>query len=334
MNTSEQKAQDVLICLGGSPYVGQGNLLPRTNVRNLVGPDLLRAVAVTCIVWFHCQSPLADLTNWRVPSLLLLSVSLSLALGGKDRSFKENAAHRARRLLIPWLAWSAFYGLLHVCVAVRHGQPPFGEFQWTMLFTGPEYHLWYLPFAFAMWVVCDRIRYLVLARLSPQVAITAAALGGLAVLAACMHRVRPTMVFPFPQYVAAAPAVLLGLFLGLMIRNGTRGRRALGLGALLACVAAIGVLTKSWDQESLLPRYFWAFIVTSISLLIPWRYESAKAKEVATSAMGVYLLHPFLMLVLYAMKVQPSSVPFGIAAVTLSWCCAFLLRKTPLRAVI
>lgn len=61
---------------------------------------------------------------------------------------------RARRLLWPWLVWSAIFGL--ALVLWHRGWPGWPQ-NWALWFVGPSLHLWFLPFAFACAVLVHAV---------------------------------------------------------------------------------------------------------------------------------------------------------------------------------
>ena len=55
--------------------------------------------------------------------------------------------HRGRRVLLPWLVWSAFYGGGYALVAAARHDVTLGQlFNGWMILAGPSVHLWFLPF--------------------------------------------------------------------------------------------------------------------------------------------------------------------------------------------
>jgi hypothetical protein len=100
--------------------------------------DYGRFAAALGIVWFHSQAPGTRIAFVALPFfLVLLSIPSNSSL-----------AERARRLLVPFVTWSLIFAMLRTALALKHGGPPFGWWDWNMVFSGTWIHLWFLPFAF------------------------------------------------------------------------------------------------------------------------------------------------------------------------------------------
>ncbi|MGB0768015.1 MAG: acyltransferase family protein [Phycisphaeraceae bacterium] len=120
--------------------------------------DVLRALAIGDIVGIHVAG-FHPMLGMGLPVFLLCT----FALGAKrtpPHPWKQNAIRRASRLLIPWLVWSAFYGVVNTVRAARSGNERFGDLtnpELAWLWTGTEVLLWYLPFAFLAEVLINTI---------------------------------------------------------------------------------------------------------------------------------------------------------------------------------
>lgn len=109
--------------------------------------DYARLLAVFGIVLFHSGAPGAAWGYVGLPFFLLL-LGVFAAPAAARLSTAAYARTRARRLLTPWLIWSAIYAALLAVQAARNGRPVLADFDASMLLTGPALHLWFLPFAF------------------------------------------------------------------------------------------------------------------------------------------------------------------------------------------
>ncbi|GAB1363622.1 hypothetical protein MASR1M32_28580 [Rhodobacter sp.] len=104
--------------------------------------DLLRFLAATGIVLDHTLA--WGFVGYPALGLFLILTSY-FGVGSYRRSGGANFwSARARRILIPWLFWCAFYRLVWEVVSDEPFQILSNPFT---LLIGPSIHLWFLPFA-------------------------------------------------------------------------------------------------------------------------------------------------------------------------------------------
>jgi len=151
--------------------------------------DYGRFVAALGIVWFHSQAPGTRIAYIALPFfLVLLSIPSNSSI-----------AVRARRLLVPFVTWSLIFAMLRTALSLKHGDPPFGWWDWSMVFSGTWIHLWFLPFAFLA------------AILAPWFQHPLASLGA-ALLAATLMAVKGTPeIVPLGQWSFGVIPVLVGI---------------------------------------------------------------------------------------------------------------------------
>ena len=100
--------------------------------------DYGRFAAALGIVWYYSQAPGHPYAYVSWPLfLVLLSMPAPPGLG-----------QRARRLVLPFLTWSVVFAMLRTALALKNNDPPFGWWDWYMVWSGTWPHLWFLPFAF------------------------------------------------------------------------------------------------------------------------------------------------------------------------------------------
>lgn len=100
--------------------------------------DYGRFLAALGLVWFFTQAPGSRIAYLAVPFLLVI-----LTLPATD-----TLVSKARRLLVPFVIWSIAFAIVHVALAVKANDAPFGWWENYMVLTGTWSHLWILPFAF------------------------------------------------------------------------------------------------------------------------------------------------------------------------------------------
>lgn len=148
--------------------------------------DICRFVAACGIVVFHAKAPGSAIGYSALQLFTLYLVYFA-------------RPNRYGYLLRLWLFWSAIYGALKILDVIVGGSSWGAEFDLYMFLTGPALHLWFLPFAAVAVIVAPRLPR------SPALIVT----GSLALLALGSI----TLPVPLAQWVAVAPAVLLGIAL-------------------------------------------------------------------------------------------------------------------------
>lgn len=297
------------------------------------GSDLVRVLACIGIVQFHTRTPYLERADGPLLAFALLTLAFAAQSAQKCRDFGSFVGGRVRRLLVPWVFWSAVYGVLNVVMAARHGRPLFGWADPKMLLIGTRMHLWYLPFAFAASLAAGA--YVIARRGRPQDSWSLQSLLLMGVAALVLSGwiadwlVAPS---PIPQWLVVAPAVPLGLAFA-MIGPAFGARRpwvigVLALGLVVSLPAtALGIRTIPQPQVTV------AF-ACAILWSVPWRAPRALAGA-AQLTMGIYLVHPFFILMMYRHAPEHVQAWTGLAGVVLaSGAVTWALRQTPLRGMV
>ena len=109
--------------------------------------DMLRVVAMLDILSVHLTGGYL-IGGAGLPVFIITAVALAVRRPTPP-PVAEVALKRAERVLLPWLFWSGFFGLL-LCYAawVDPGLTLGGAFEPWMWVAGTKIHLWFLPFIF------------------------------------------------------------------------------------------------------------------------------------------------------------------------------------------
>jgi len=125
--------------------------------------DVGRFLACLAIIWIHAaESPTGKswipACRWAVPfftaALAAFAFLRSAARNSGDRGFPGFALKRFKKLYVPFLCWSVIY------LVMRYSKHAFAgggsPIVWSpaMLLSGSTNHLWFLPFAFLVSLVC------------------------------------------------------------------------------------------------------------------------------------------------------------------------------------
>lgn len=288
--------------------------------------DLMRLVAAGGIVLFHAQSPGQAIGLSGLHFFLMLIPVLMFAAPPFQKTLAETALGKASRLLLPWLTWSAIFGSLKIMEVAATDATLEQEFFPWMLATGPALHLWFLPFAFVVSVICAALASPVRALLAlspwsgPMVAAASLALAVIVVQSTDLGHPPP-----LAQYLAAIPALLAGLaFVGLQ----TVRQKTVLCGAIILLATLMG-----WTNG------FLQLSIASLALLLcfatPAR-ASQPSSVAASMSLTVYLAHPLVLSALErAAGLDHGSIEFGWIGLTATAALAFLLslglsdRRTP-----
>lgn len=265
--------------------------------------DLLRFIGSGGIVWFHTGAPGARFALTALPMFVALAVYFNLR-GGSAVPGRKLVVRRARRLLVPWVAWSAIYGILKIAEAMAAGKPVSSEFEMYMLFTGPRIHLWFLPFVFvavlAGRAVLDRLP---VGPVGFAILLIGMIIGSAAALLAC-EAASPGP--PLVQWLTSLPAVLLGLA---MVRAEGDGNRIRLL--LSASVSVFTPLIWFGVHAGTISGLLASLLVCGmLAVAIP---TSPFLLFLSSLSFGIYLVHPLVASVLE----RVSDIPDGTLEMTL-----------------
>lgn len=247
--------------------------------------DVIRLVSAALIVCFHSRgAPYKDITLSGLAYFVLLTFYLQAIseLRGRHLDLRK----RASRLLVPWLLWSLFYGMLKL---VKH-PPILFDFQGHLssFLIGTEIHLWFLPFAFLGGIAAHLLLRSAL-RLPARGALLFLSLVSVA-LATAVPMVSKSLYPPFSQWMYALPLLPISLAIALS------EDRSLKRFAYYYVVILILTLFITWRCAE--PSYLIGVLVLSVSIL-PKSRDLEGLKWLANLSMGIYLLHPVVFLVIY-----------------------------------
>ena len=278
----------------------------------------------------------AAVSRWCVPIFFMVSGALFLA-PGRENAPGQTWRKYISRLLVMWVAWSAFYTVLSA-VFLRTADP---LFLLQHLWDG-YYHLWYLlalTGVYALIPLLQRIvaspaltRYFLIITGIPSIAVPTLAMapvtGGLA--ADLVARVAPYLVAGYPFYF------VLGHVLherGAALSG--RTRTILYTGGIVGTVAtAAGTdwlsLSKG-EPSGELYNYLSLFVVAAavaVFLLVQQLSgDTVTSPRLATWArwtLPIYLVHPAFVRIVQEFGITPGLLP-GIIGLPLIWLAVLVL---------
>lgn len=285
------------------------------------GIDLARFVAAFGVVVAHA---LASPRDWvgHLALAVFLVLTAFLAVQSAQRAGGTYAfLPRAKRLILPWLVWSAFFRLLDLMISDSPDRfKPLTD-PWSLLY-GSYIHLWFLPFVgLAMVLVGPAVKHVT----SPERLLGASLL--LTGISAPLFWAHEALGLPepMPQWAFALPCYGLGLLLGIAHPMG-KAFIPLTAGVAMTVLAVVLGQGAPWTITLLLGlagfELFWR---------LPLR--GAWLPHLGQVSFGIYLSHPFFMLVVYKLW-GPDIEPLlgAVFAFLMSWAAVALLRNIPLFA--
>ncbi len=268
--------------------------------------DLARFVAAAGIVWDHARAPYADIGYTALSLFLMLTAFLAL------QSFERSDGRhfwfaRAQRIFLPWLVWSVFYRIVDLWVSDDPSRFVLLSNPWSLLI-GSAIHLWFLPFVMLALVLIPILSRAIRTPLALWLACA-----GLVALSIPLSLTTLPIAWITPDYALPEPLpqwfFSLPLFLyGALTAAGRRlEMQAVPLAAAAIVSGVTFVLMPSFASVQML--------LTALIFEAVWRADlrGLWATKLAGLAFGVYLLHPFFMLVSF--KLFGADVDRSFAAI-------------------
>jgi peptidoglycan/LPS O-acetylase OafA/YrhL len=294
--------------------------------------DLLRFLGAIGIVLFHVKAPGSAIGYAALPAFVAITILYTLQ-GSAGQTASGFLGSRARRLLIPWLGWSAIYGAAKLADAAMRGAPVGSEFRPWMVLTGPAIHLWFLPFAFlatALVVGGSRLFRLEDGGRTPGGRLLGGCLVFVAFAAlALVLRHGFDLRVPFAQWVFVLPAVGLGVCLQ------TVEHRLPDLAIVVVLAAAIHLAAVALGLRA--GTFELLLATTACTLTLAVRLPpAALLRRLGGLSLGIYLVHPLIVAILLRAggKALGGAPLFPVLVILASCGAVLLLRQTPLRAIV
>lgn len=279
--------------------------------------DISRLLAAFGIVLFHAKAPGGAIGYSGLPFFLMVLVVLALPISS-IRDFATFFHDRSRRLLHPWLIWSAVYGTLKLTEVMLTSKTLQSEFTLAMLLTGPALHLWFLPFAFVISLTLPAIAgFWHRSGRAGHIGITIFCLAIFFVSLGWQQG--QSLPIPLAQYCYVLPAVGLGLAIGLNWH--THAER---WGVVFVSIASLSLATGLGYREGLLQlTVACTALLFCLALPLP---DTGFSRLCARLSMTVYLVHPLALSLLdRALHFSPHDLMRGLIAIVTSLIAAALL---------
>lgn len=229
---------------------------------------MLRFLGAIGIIQFHCDVAGGWIGLAALPMFIMLLVYYG---AGKP------VAHQARRLLVPWLAWSVIYACIKYARSIINDAPLSSEFAPWMVLTGTSLHLWFLSFSFLFLLFC----VLVPERApTPLLAFVCVLLSG-----ACLWVSNTAnLLIPLVQWMPVVPAAFAGLLM-------QRFRNETVVPLTLACSAFAAFC---FGLDTMTPQLAIAGLAVALASAVPMP-QTKIVDTLSGLSLGMYLVHPAVM---------------------------------------
>jgi surface polysaccharide O-acyltransferase-like enzyme len=326
----QASAVDRTSAIGSGPEIDVAPALQPAGPRppRIDGYDWIRLFAAINIVIFHvAPSPDGIIGRGGVPAFLMIAGSIP-AMRFEIEPFASFVGRRARRIFVPWLFWSGVYGVLAEFRYLHHGIVP----AWTVHtpLVGTALHLWFLPAVFLGALIIWPLHQLVRSLNATVAFATVAALSVVLFFVHAWVSNRSLPIAPYGQWLFSAPAVVIGVALGLACREPipSRRRMLILIAGFVTVLAAI--LHAATGQMGSGTSYVIAGLSLPLALLLPIN-SNWLLRNFTRVSLGVYASHPLVYVGLRSViNTQSASVWFTAPAVFAgALTVSLLLRKIP-----
>lgn len=292
-------------------------MLPSASHRQSI--DLARFGAAFGVVVAHALVQENDWSGHLALGLFLILTAFLAMQSFYRAGGKYDIVARSQKLVVPWLFWSAAFRVIDWKVSDAPGPFQLLSDPWSLL-VGSTVHLWFLPFIM-----------LAMALVAPVGSWTTspvrlrAALLALVVVSVPMLWAHKNLALPVPiaQWLFALPVYILGLLVGVAHAK-HQIVWPICAAAVLSAVLLIVSGGKAWSGTPI-----FAVLLFEAFWRLPLRARFLPA--IGQASFGIYLVHPFFMLLNYKMfGVDVNLIFAAVSTFVLSWMAVMVLRMFPL----
>jgi surface polysaccharide O-acyltransferase-like enzyme len=245
--------------------------------------ELLRIFSAFGIVWFH--SPITIGKHIAYSGLiifLIISTYFSSHPYKKIKSFSD----KARRLLVPWLLWFLFYGLINIMLGKAFIDTNKSIIEGIL--SGTKIHLWFMPFIFMAVIFFDFIKKYI--KKDYMNLICTFFIVTILFTSDIWKPYTAKLGSPWWQYANA----LVGLFIGVILANISTLTNQRKLNVAILCILALSIIMFLYSVIDI--SYFIAIVITTIVILKKQDFFlTVKVTWLSKATLGIYFLHPFFL---------------------------------------
>lgn len=315
------------------PKSKAGPVLVSSPIDRVNSIDWLRILAASGVVWFHTElAPHRQIGYAGLPIFLLIFFSLITRQDSADPT-SCFLRRRYKRILRPWLFWSAVYGACRLTKAmyIMDLKELWGMLSLETLLAGTSIHLWYLPYAFVSGFFVYEVNRRT-AKLNHTAVVLAATIIGALTLAVCeIHMANLKLMNPFGQWRFGLATIPLGFAVGRALAVPTRGLQKTLLAAITLIILIECLILRSLGFETMVIPY--GIATAFVCIAYCWEIRnSIFTAALAPLTFGVYLIHPLVAYALYHLLVPSNGYClFILLTICMSALITRILMETPVR---
>ncbi len=302
--------------------------------------EFLRIFASLGILFFHLFNVLGfSFHRYGYTGLivfLLISTTLLFIKDQPQEKFSVYAHKKANRLLLPFLGWSLFY--LAILLYKDGINQTINNLSIHTLFTGTYYHLWYLLFIFLVSILSYWLNKHPAGKKLKS--LTVEALLFLSIASFFLQSI-VTSIFefsdPWQQWITSLPTIFLGLCIAKSIKGRHKYRNPISpkIPLIFALCTLVLLLAHRFSLYHLAGSnmyalsYLFGVLVFYLSFFTK-PPDSRLITSIAGLTLGVYLIHPFvILLVIKFFSKAPLGVLF-LLVLCISFLMVYFLKRIPI----
>lgn len=276
--------------------------------------ELFRIISAFAIVWYHSGARGHEISYAGITVFLILSMYLA---GKSNSSANRHIFRRVERILIPWAVWFIIYGALNVLT--HKSIIPLDNGIIAGILSGPNIHLWYMPFIFICLTLFDVVRNYAS---STSIACASATLAIIVLGATAVWRFESIQLgYPLAQYAHALAGIFLGVFFSYF---GVLPRR---IGAFLLLIIIVAAASAIPYEGVGIPYLIGIAVGCFLAFQIFAKISIIDFSVISQCTLGIYFVHIiFLSAIRKLNAVHGSSLP--ITAFFLSLFTIYLMRRS------
>jgi peptidoglycan/LPS O-acetylase OafA/YrhL len=202
--------------------------------------ELTRFLAACEVVCYHVDAPWSEYVRV-LPIFLIFSIVFTV---NSRLSISDQRKKAFERIMLPWLFWSAIYGLARIIRPMILHSSPGDEFHWWIFLAGTAQALWYLPFAYVSNMTVLHFTRRFHFKLTSSNSHLIALCGGLLLIASAVIVPKIYGHFPFDQWIYLSPVVIVALLYSSFYYSFHKLAFSYGLWMVILC--CIGAMALHW----------------------------------------------------------------------------------------
>lgn len=286
-----------------------GGALPGERAPKFYSLELLRFICAFSIVWGHLGAPHAIVAYAGLDTFIILSVALSTRAATRQ-DFGTFMMRRMIRIFIPWVIWSAFYLFFRGLRDGWHTMFQLTDPAWLLI--GPEIHLWFLPF------ILISAPFAYIAMHLPHGRVFGAIMVVVTLPLSCgLYYVEWNAMLspPWTQWCFALPP----LFYAVIRVSGRRWGPSFLLVGTLIGMTLLGH-----------PEPAWFLILSAVLFEVFLHFDKIGrwAGPLGDAAFGIYVLHPFFIVIIaHFISLTGHTIFFAELVFLASWAGSYALLR-------